>query len=360
MPRRKNWRTAEAKRGVKNPKKQRLTDLTGDTGPLNSTKFDLDMGDTDTLNNSNSNNMGDTDLLSNANNNERQRECATKKEARKNKDFKKENLLLKEKLERMKIIKGLKHKIERQKELVAKREARKNKDFNKRELAAKREVRKDKNYRRAEAESKKSQRDNSDLRQIEKRQKNLLLKERLERMKISKENLLLKRESRKNDDFKRNETEKKKIARQDEDYRKHESERDFHRKQEYRSHPENLENERLKKQSSRQKNLDIDRCYDKTVKSAKRKNIDFTDHEKDLKKRIQVQPTINSLPHTLEKSGTISVKLKKSWNSKKCDFSENVRPFAVICALHYLMRTSDLYKSSGIEINEDWITEIAK
>ncbi|XP_071123192.1 uncharacterized protein [Mytilus edulis] len=75
---------------------------------------------------------------------------------------------------------------------------------------------------------------------------------------------------------------------------------------------------------------------------------------------IEVQPTINSLPHTLEKSGTISVKLKKKLEFKKCDFSENVRPFAVICALHYLMRTSDLYKSSGIEINEDWITEIAQ
>ncbi|CAC5368407.1 unnamed protein product [Mytilus coruscus] len=75
---------------------------------------------------------------------------------------------------------------------------------------------------------------------------------------------------------------------------------------------------------------------------------------------VEVQPTINSLPHTLEKSGTISVKLKKKLAFKKCDFSENVRPFAVICAFHYLMRTSDLYKSSRIERNEDWITEIAK
>ncbi|XP_071176458.1 uncharacterized protein [Mytilus edulis] len=75
---------------------------------------------------------------------------------------------------------------------------------------------------------------------------------------------------------------------------------------------------------------------------------------------VEVQPTINSLPHTIEKSGTISVKLKKKLEFKKCDFSENVRPFAVICALHYLMRTSELYKSSGIEINDDWITEIAK
>ncbi|CAC5396350.1 unnamed protein product [Mytilus coruscus] len=68
MPIRNNWRAAEAQRGVENPKKQQLTNLTGDTGPINSTKFDLDMGDTDILNNSNSDNMGDTDLHSNINN----------------------------------------------------------------------------------------------------------------------------------------------------------------------------------------------------------------------------------------------------------------------------------------------------
>ncbi|VDI56163.1 Hypothetical predicted protein [Mytilus galloprovincialis] len=68
MPRRKNWKAAEAKLGVKNPKKQKLTNLTGDTGPINSTEFDLDVGDTDTLVNSNSNNLGVTDLHSNSNN----------------------------------------------------------------------------------------------------------------------------------------------------------------------------------------------------------------------------------------------------------------------------------------------------
>ncbi|VDI66528.1 Hypothetical predicted protein [Mytilus galloprovincialis] len=437
-------------------------------------------------------------------------ELAAKREARKNEDFKKTELAAKREARKNEDFKKT--------ELAAKREARKNEDFKKRELAAKRKVRNDENYRRAEAESKKSQRDNSDIRQME-RQRELASKREArkdenyrraeaESKKSQRDNsdirqmerqreLASKREARKNEDFKTNETEKKKIARQDEDYRKHESERDFHRKKEYRSNPENLENERLKKQSSRQKNLDIDRFYEKTVKSTKRKNIDFTDHEKDLKKKrtqgitldacirnfktkinqgptyictschqtwfcdsvvnsktvktntpanmthcftnfksvqhiewichtclnaikrqkiprfaiankmgfpqkpkelnlypleerllslripfmqirqlprggqlsvkgnvvnvpVEVQPTINSLPHTIEKSGTISVKLKKKLEFKKCDFSENVRPFAVICALHYLMRTSDLYKSSGIEINDDWITEIAK
>ena len=73
---------------------------------------------------------------------------------------------------------------------------------------------------------------------------------------------------------------------------------------------------------------------------------------------VDVQPTINSLPHTLEKSGTIPIKLKKKLSYNKCDFSENVRPFAVLCALHYLMQNSDLYKTSGVQIDQNWIREI--
>jgi hypothetical protein len=73
---------------------------------------------------------------------------------------------------------------------------------------------------------------------------------------------------------------------------------------------------------------------------------------------IDIQPTINSLPRTFDKSGTISVKLKKKLSYKSCDFSENVRPMAVICALHRLMNESGLYKNSGITIDEKWIEEL--
>ncbi|VDI49383.1 Hypothetical predicted protein [Mytilus galloprovincialis] len=38
---------------------------------------------------------------------------------------------------------------------------------------------------------------------------------------------------------------------------------------------------------------------------------------------VEVQPTINSLPHTLEKSGTISVKLKKKAGIQKVEVDEN-------------------------------------
>ena len=73
---------------------------------------------------------------------------------------------------------------------------------------------------------------------------------------------------------------------------------------------------------------------------------------------VDVQPTIDALPRTLDQSGTISVKLKKKLTYKSCDFKENIRPSAVICALHYLMNKSELYKSSGVQIDENWLQEI--
>jgi hypothetical protein len=43
---------------------------------------------------------------------------------------------------------------------------------------------------------------------------------------------------------------------------------------------------------------------------------------------VDVQPTIDALPRTLDQSGTISVKLKKNLIFKSCDFRENIRPSA--------------------------------
>ncbi|CAC5416158.1 unnamed protein product [Mytilus coruscus] len=207
--------------------------------------------------------------------------------------------------------------------LLLKREARKNQDFKKRELASKRETRKDIDF---------------------KREKLLLKRETRKDEDFKKRELDSKRETRKKDEFKRNEAETKKIARQDEEYRKHVSKRDYHRKQDYRSNPENLENKRLAKRSSRRKNFDKDRSYNQIPFMQIRqlpRGGQLSVKGNVVNVPVEVQPTINSLPHTLEKSGTISVKLKKKLAFKKCDFSENVRPFAVICALHYLMRTND-------------------
>jgi hypothetical protein len=73
---------------------------------------------------------------------------------------------------------------------------------------------------------------------------------------------------------------------------------------------------------------------------------------------VDVQPTINSLPRNMDQSGTIAVKLNKKLSFKTCNFSENVRPLAVICALHYLMKESELYNSSGIHVDEQWVKKI--
>ena len=79
MHRKRGWKLSQSKVGALNPKKKRLTDLTGDTGPgdsnipSHSTEYDLDCqtqlaGDTDLLNNSTINKLGDTDLHPKANN----------------------------------------------------------------------------------------------------------------------------------------------------------------------------------------------------------------------------------------------------------------------------------------------------
>jgi hypothetical protein len=73
---------------------------------------------------------------------------------------------------------------------------------------------------------------------------------------------------------------------------------------------------------------------------------------------VDIQPTINYLPCTLDDPITISVKLKKKPSYKSCDFRENVRPYTVICGLHYLMKKRELYKSSGKQIDKNWIKEI--
>lgn len=43
---------------------------------------------------------------------------------------------------------------------------------------------------------------------------------------------------------------------------------------------------------------------------------------------------------------------------KTCAFSENIRPVRVLVALHWLMRKSDLYKNSNIDIDEEWIRTV--
>ncbi|KAK3105661.1 hypothetical protein FSP39_002926 [Pinctada imbricata] len=69
---------------------------------------------------------------------------------------------------------------------------------------------------------------------------------------------------------------------------------------------------------------------------------------------VDIQPVINALPRQMDDTGTIPIKLKKKMSYKKCDFKENIRPNIVLSALHWLMAESDLYKNSGVQVDESW------
>ena len=42
------------------------------------------------------------------------------------------------------------------------------------------------------------------------------------------------------------------------------------------------------------------------------------------------------------------------------DFKENVRPLRVLTALHWLVNKGELYKRSGVEIDDNWFKEVTK
>ena len=73
---------------------------------------------------------------------------------------------------------------------------------------------------------------------------------------------------------------------------------------------------------------------------------------------VEIQPTVNALPRQMDENFTIPVKLKKKLSYKKCDFTENVRPTAVLSALHWLMSGSELYKNSGVQIDSSWAESV--
>ncbi|MCU7800825.1 MAG: AAA family ATPase [gamma proteobacterium symbiont of Lucinoma myriamae] len=75
---------------------------------------------------------------------------------------------------------------------------------------------------------------------------------------------------------------------------------------------------------------------------------------------VDIQPTVNSLPRPMDENFTIAVQLKKKMSYRKCDFTENVRPVRVLTALHWLVNKSELYKNSGINIDENWFKEVTE
>ena len=75
---------------------------------------------------------------------------------------------------------------------------------------------------------------------------------------------------------------------------------------------------------------------------------------------VDIQPTINCLPRPMDENFTVAIQLKKKLSYKKVDFKENVRPLRVLSALHWLMNNSELYKKSGIVVDDSWFQEVTE
>ena len=75
---------------------------------------------------------------------------------------------------------------------------------------------------------------------------------------------------------------------------------------------------------------------------------------------VNIQPTINCLPRPMDENFTVAIQLKKKLSYKKVDFKENVRPLRVLSALHWLMNNSELYKKSGIVVDDNWFQEVTE
>ena len=75
---------------------------------------------------------------------------------------------------------------------------------------------------------------------------------------------------------------------------------------------------------------------------------------------VDIQPTVNSLPRPMDENFTIAIQLKKKVWYKKIDFKENVRPMRVLTALHWLLTNSDMYKNSGITVDNDWFQTVTE
>ena len=75
---------------------------------------------------------------------------------------------------------------------------------------------------------------------------------------------------------------------------------------------------------------------------------------------VDIQPTINCLPRPMDENFTVAIQLKKKLSYKKVDFKENVRPLRVLTALHWLMNNSELYKKSGIIVDDNWFHEVTE
>ena len=70
---------------------------------------------------------------------------------------------------------------------------------------------------------------------------------------------------------------------------------------------------------------------------------------------VDIAPTENTLPRSLNDFETITIKFKRKKQYKKCEFKENIRPMAVWTALDYLLKESPLYKEANIQVDTSWL-----
>ena len=65
---------------------------------------------------------------------------------------------------------------------------------------------------------------------------------------------------------------------------------------------------------------------------------------------------MNKLPHGMNELDTVAVTYKHKLQYKKCKFHENVRPFVVWRAAHYLVENSCVFKEKEVDLDTDWFT----
>ena len=71
---------------------------------------------------------------------------------------------------------------------------------------------------------------------------------------------------------------------------------------------------------------------------------------------IDIAPTVDMLPRTLDNTETIAINYKRRLCYKGCAFKqENIRPAAVWKAVKYLMTHSQMYKDLDIQLDTSWI-----
>ena len=75
---------------------------------------------------------------------------------------------------------------------------------------------------------------------------------------------------------------------------------------------------------------------------------------------VDIQPTVNCLTRPMDENFTVAVQFKKKLSYKKVDFKENVKPLRVLTALHWLVNNSELYKKSGIVVDDNWFQEVTE